>query len=103
VGATERAELPGGHVGRRVLPNSQEAEESVVGGVLLYPKGFLQVADLVEPDDFYHPTLAAIFRAMIELDEGRSQSTRSPSASKCARRTASGVCAHSAVRRISPS
>jgi replicative DNA helicase len=70
VGAAERVELPGGHVGRRVLPNSQEAEESVVGGVLLYPKAFLQVADLVEPDDFYHPTLAAIFRAMIELDEG---------------------------------
>jgi replicative DNA helicase len=68
MGATERVEVPVQHA-RRVLPNSQEAEESVVGGVLLYPKAFLQVADLVAPDDFYHPTLAAIFAAMIELDE----------------------------------
>src|SRR5689334_4513536 len=76
MGAAERIEFSSssnlgtaGAPGRRVLPNSQEAEESVVGGVLLYPKAFLQVADVVSPEDFYHPTLAAICQAMIELDE----------------------------------
>ena len=53
---------------RRVLPHSLDAEMSVVGGVLLHPKSFHQVADLVDPDDFYHPTHAAIFQSMIDLD-----------------------------------
>jgi replicative DNA helicase len=54
--------------GRRVLPHNLEAEISVIGGILLYPKGFHQVADAVEPEDFYHPTHAAIYQAMIDLD-----------------------------------
>src|SRR5438093_744681 len=56
--AAERIEFPSQALqsgGRRVLPNSQEAEESVVGGVLLYPKAFLQCADLVSMEDFYDP------------------------------------------------
>src|SRR3954467_9292834 len=71
MGVAERIEFPSSQTaaGRKVLPHSQEAEESVVGGILLYPKAFLQVADSVTPDDFYHPTLAAIYRAMLELDE----------------------------------
>ncbi len=55
-------------VPRRVLPHSLEAERSVVGGILTHSKAFHQVADLVEPQDFYHPTHAAIFQAMIDLD-----------------------------------
>lgn len=54
---------------RRLQPSSVEAEESVVGGILLYPKAFLNVAELVQADDFYHPALKAIFRSMVELDE----------------------------------
>jgi replicative DNA helicase len=53
---------------RRILPNSPEAEVSVIGGILLHPKSFHQVADLVEPQDFYHPTHSAIYQAMIDLD-----------------------------------
>jgi replicative DNA helicase len=52
-----------------VLPWSQEAEMSVVGGILLHPVAFVQVADVVHPEDFYHPAHAAIFTAMVELDE----------------------------------
>ena len=55
-------------VPRRVLPHSLEAERSVVGGVLLYPKAFHQLADLVEAQDFYHPAHAAIYQAMCDLD-----------------------------------
>ena len=50
------------------MPQNLVAEQSVVGGILLHPRAFHNVADLVEPEDFYHPTLSAIFRAIIELD-----------------------------------
>ena len=53
----------------RVLPHNIEAEESVIGGVLLSPKAFQQVVEHVAVEDFYHPTLGAIFQAMIDLDE----------------------------------
>lgn len=42
---------------------------TVVGGILLHPKAFVQVADIVTPDDFFHPAHAAIFTAMVDLDE----------------------------------
>lgn len=53
---------------RRVLPHNLEAEMSVVGGILLHPKALYQVGDLVEPRDFYHPSIAAIYEAMLDLD-----------------------------------
>jgi replicative DNA helicase len=49
-------------------PHSQEAEESVVGGILLHPSAFNKVAELLTPDDFYHPALRAIYDAMLELE-----------------------------------
>jgi replicative DNA helicase len=52
----------------RVLPHSQEAEESVIGGILLHPRTFNQVAEFLQPDDFYHPALRAIYEAMLELE-----------------------------------
>ncbi len=54
---------------RKVLPYNHEAERSVLGGILLHPKSFSQVSDVVEPGDFYHPAHAAIYQAMVELDE----------------------------------
>ena len=54
--------------GARVLPWNQEAEMSVVGGILLHPVAFVQVADVVQPEDFYHPAHTAIFDAMLQLD-----------------------------------
>src|SRR5215831_1057335 len=49
-------------------PHSVEAEESVIGGVLTYSRKFNDVAEFLQPDDFYHPALRAIYEAMIELD-----------------------------------
>lgn len=54
--------------GRRVPPHSSEAEESVIGGILVHPKTFNQVAELLTPEDFYHPAQRAIYEAMVELD-----------------------------------
>lgn len=53
---------------RRLPPHSLEAEVSVLGGILLQPKSFSQVADCVRPEDFYHPVHSAIYQAMLELD-----------------------------------
>ena len=54
--------------GRPAPPHSIEAEESVIGGVLVHPKTFNQVAEFLTPEDFYHPALKAIYESMIELD-----------------------------------
>ena len=58
--------------GGKALPNNLDAEAAVIGGVLLSPKALHQIADAVEPDDFYHPAHAAIYQAMLDLD-GASQ------------------------------
>ncbi|MDB4970341.1 MAG: dnaB [Myxococcales bacterium] len=53
---------------RPTPPHSQEAEESVIGGILVHARKFNDVAEFLVPDDFYHPALRAIFEAMVELD-----------------------------------
>jgi replicative DNA helicase len=50
------------------LPHSQEAEESVIGGILLHPTSFNRVVEFLHADDFHHPALRAIFDAMVELE-----------------------------------
>jgi replicative DNA helicase len=56
----------------RVPPHSIEAEESVVGGVLLDNEAFDRVADKIIADDFYVERHARIFAAMGVLsDEAR--------------------------------
>jgi len=34
-------------------PNSREAEEAVLGSVLIYPESYLEVAQILQQDDFY--------------------------------------------------
>ncbi|MCS6912962.1 MAG: replicative DNA helicase [Myxococcales bacterium] len=58
-----------GTPGRRVLPHNLEAEEAVIGGILFSGRALNLVAELLEPSDFYHPALQAIFEAMLELDQ----------------------------------
>ncbi len=54
---------------RRVLPQNLDAERSVIGGVLLGgTKVLSQIAELVEPADFYHPAHQAIAEAMVALE-----------------------------------
>jgi replicative DNA helicase len=50
------------------LPHSIEAEESVIGGLLVHARKFVEVAPLVRAEDFYHPALRAVYEAMAELD-----------------------------------
>lgn len=50
------------------IPQSTEAEESVIGGILVYSRKFAEVAEIVEVQDFYQPALRSVFEAMLELD-----------------------------------
>jgi replicative DNA helicase len=49
------------------LPHSLEAEQAVIGGVLLVPTAFWQVADLVREQDFLRRDHQMIWRAIAEL------------------------------------
>ncbi len=54
---------------RRVPPQSLEAEESVLGGIMLDNAALDRVVELVQPDDFYRGAHRKLFRAMLELAE----------------------------------
>jgi replicative DNA helicase len=54
---------------RRLPPQSLEAEESVLGGILLDNSAVDRVLEFVRPDDFYREAHRRIFRAMLALSE----------------------------------
>jgi replicative DNA helicase len=60
--------MPYAEQSRAVTPHNLEAEESVIGGVLVHQRKLSDVLAVVRPDDFYHPALRAIYEAMISLD-----------------------------------
>jgi replicative DNA helicase len=53
----------------RVPPHSQEAEQAVLGGLLLDHQAFDQVLEVVQARDFYSPDHRLIFTAMGSLSE----------------------------------
>ncbi|NRB41880.1 MAG: replicative DNA helicase [Pseudomonadales bacterium] len=53
-------------------PHSVEAEQSVIGALLLANERWDDVADIITSDDFYRPDHRQIFRAMELLVEGES-------------------------------
>lgn len=54
---------------RRVPPQSLDAEESVLGGVLLDMHALDRVVEVMNVDDFYRESHRKIFRAMLALTE----------------------------------
>ncbi|MFP4548217.1 MAG: replicative DNA helicase [Fidelibacterota bacterium] len=56
----------------RVPPHSDEAEISVLGGILLDPNSFNKVSTILRPDAFYKDAHRKIYRAMEELDNDHS-------------------------------
>ncbi len=63
-GITEQGQMRPGY---RNPPHSREAEESVIGAVLLSEEAVNEVMDRLHPPDFYIPAHQAIFEAMREL------------------------------------
>lgn len=48
------------------VPNSLEAEQAVLGSVLLRPAALVEIADVIQPGDFYRELHGKIYAAMLE-------------------------------------
>ncbi|MDD5652106.1 MAG: replicative DNA helicase, partial [Candidatus Moranbacteria bacterium] len=55
----------------RVPPHNIEAEQSVLGSLMLDKDAIIKVADFLQPGDFYKESHNKIFEAMLELYEER--------------------------------
>ena len=54
----------------KVPPHSLEAEQAVLGGLLLSSRAWDAVADVITENDFYREDHRLIFRAVAELSDG---------------------------------
>ncbi len=52
---------------KRVMPHSVEAEQSVIGAMLMDRDAVIVAAEMLVPDDFYQKQYAVLFEAMTEL------------------------------------
>src|SRR5690606_6241729 len=59
-------------VSPRLPPQNIEAEQSVLGSLMLDKDAIIKVADLIEADDFYYDKHALTYKAMLELYQERS-------------------------------
>jgi len=57
---------------RKMLPQSEEAEKSVLGGLLIDEDAMVKVADILSIDDFYQPKHRKIYKACLNLFENDS-------------------------------
>ncbi len=57
---------------KRILPHSQEAEQSVVGAMLMDREAVVSASEILTPDDFYLHQYRVVFEAMVDLfNEGK--------------------------------
>lgn len=57
---------------KRVMPHSAEAEQSVIGSMLLDKEAIVAAIEIITADDFYHQQYGVVFEAMAELfNEGK--------------------------------
>lgn len=55
--------------GERLMPQDIEAEQAVLGGILIDPDAVLRVAPLLEPEDFYREENGWVYEAALALHE----------------------------------
>ncbi|MCR5234687.1 MAG: replicative DNA helicase [Lachnospiraceae bacterium] len=57
---------------KRLLPNDKEAEQSVIGSMLMDKDAIVVASEMLNKDDFYHDQYGELFAAMVELyNEGK--------------------------------
>ncbi len=56
----------------KLLPQNIEAEEGVLGSIIIDPEAVVQVADFLRPEDFYRDAHRAIYQAVLDLYRERS-------------------------------
>ena len=57
---------------QKVLPQNIEAEQSVLGGILIDNEALHKVLEIIEPNDFYRDNHKKIFLAFLELSENNT-------------------------------
>ncbi len=55
----------------RLPPQSIEAEQSVLGAVLIDRDAIIEIADFLKPEDFYRQAHSRVYAAMLDLSERR--------------------------------
>lgn len=56
---------------KRILPHSEEAEQSVIGSMIIDREAIVAASEIIHGDDFYGKQYGIVFDAMVELnDEG---------------------------------
>ncbi|HZS94146.1 MAG TPA: replicative DNA helicase [Chloroflexota bacterium] len=60
---------PLARVGEGALPQNIEAEQAVLGSLLIDPRAIEKVSSFLKPDDFYLPVNAEVYRSMLALHE----------------------------------
>jgi replicative DNA helicase len=55
----------------KALPQNIEAEAGVLGSMIIDPEAIVQVADILQPDDFYRESHRLIYQAALDLYEHR--------------------------------
>lgn len=58
-------------VGKRIPPNNQEAEQAVIGAMLMDEGVILEISTKLTKDDFYYPQYGLLYQAMVELSNER--------------------------------
>ena len=57
----------------RIMPNSLEAEQSVVGAMLMDKQAIITAGEMLVYDDFYHRQFGIMFQTMVDMNnEGRT-------------------------------
>ena len=57
---------------KRILPHSIEAEQSVIGSMLMGREAIMAASEILTSDDFYQHQYGVMFEAMVELfNEGK--------------------------------
>ncbi len=54
---------------KRILPHSVEAEQSVIGSMIMDREAIIVASELITGDDFYNKQYGILFEAMVELNE----------------------------------
>ncbi len=57
----------GNNIPQKVPPQNTEAEQSLIGAVLLENEALSKALEIIKPEDFYYESHRQIFECMIEL------------------------------------
>ena len=52
---------------KRVLPHSIEAEQAVIGAMLMDKEAILTASEIITGEDFYQSAYGVIFEAIVEI------------------------------------